>query len=339
MAHRIEKRDIQQGRNMAWHNLTEIVTDLDLDNNILQKGWDIEEVPLYTERFEPQEGTTYETVPYKILIGTDDKKVIGKPFASTYKPISNKQFLNAIKDATSGIKGILVESVGSVCNRGRVFVSLSLKESSSYKIGNREFNEFLNFGNAHDQSSVFWANNTNTCTVCNNTFNYNLMSDKGGVDVRVYHRGDIEIKLTNMAEIIDAHLGTQAFFKAEFERLMNKDISVDNARNLFAGWSIRNDKDKDMTSRGISKINRLTELFVKGAGNIGKNRADAFSAVTDYYTHESTRGSGSNIGNQFVSSEFGIGRSAKGNFWNVIRSDDSVNEYIDIGKDALLTVN
>jgi len=331
MAHRIEKRDKQQGRHMAWHNLTEIVTDLDLDNNILRRGWDIEEVPLSI----PGGIVT----PFKILVGSDDKEVIGKPFASTYKPISNKQFLDAIKDATSGIKGLVVESVGSVCNRGRVFVSLSLKDSSAYKIGHREFKEFLNFGNAHDQSSVFWANNTNTCTVCNNTFSYNLMSDEGNVDVRIFHRGDVEIKLTNMAEIIDAHLGTQAYFKAEFERLMEKDISVDNARNLFAGWSLRNDEDKEMTPRSVSKVNRLTELFVKGAGNLGKNRADAFSAVTDYYTHESTRGGGANVGRQFVSSEFGIGRSAKDNFWNVIRDDNDVKEYIDIGKDALLTVN
>lgn len=331
MAHRIEKRDTQQGRHMAWHNLTEIVRDLDLDNNVLRRQWDIEEVPLSIP-----DGTV---TPFKILVGSDDKEVIGKPFANTYKPITNSQFLDAIKEATAGIKGLVVESVGSVCNRGRVFVSLSLKESSAYKIGHREFQEFLNFGNAHDQSSVLWVNNTNTCTVCNNTFSYNLMAKDSQVDVRVFHRGDVEFKLANMAEIIDAHLGSQAHFKAEFERLMQKDISVDNARNLFAGWSLRNDSEKELTSRGINKVNRLTELFTSGAGNLGKNRADAFSAVTDYFTHESTRGGGANVGRQFVSSEFGIGRAAKDNFWDVIRDDREVNDFIGIGKNALASVN
>lgn len=327
MGHKIEKRDKQQGRTQAWHGLTEIVTDLNLDNNVLRRGWDIEEVPLSIP-----DGTV---TPFKILVGTDDKEVIGKPFASTYKPITNAQFLDAIKEATSGISGIKVESAGSVCNRGRVFVSLSLKESSSYKIGNREFNEFLNFGNAHDQSSVLWVNNTNICTVCNNTFSYNLRNKTSNVDVRIFHRGDVEVKLTNMAEIIDAHLGSQAQFKAEFERLMKLDMNATQARNLFAGWTIRNDSEKEITTRGMKKINRLTELFNKGAGNSGANRADAFSAVTDYFTHESTRGNGSNTGNQFVSSEFGLGRTAKQDFWDLIGDDDEVHNYSVIGIKAL----
>jgi hypothetical protein len=331
MAHRIEKRDKQQGRQMAWHDLTEIVTNLDLDNNWLRTGWDIEEVPLTTP-----DGVE---VPFKILVGSDDKEVIGKPFAGTYKPISNNNFLNMIKEATAGIKGMAVESVGSVCNRGRVFVSISLKDSSSYKIGHRQFNEYLNFGNGHDQSSVLWVNNTNICTVCNNTFSYNLTNKNSQVNARVFHRGDVELKLTNIAEIIDAHIGSQAFFKAEFERLMSESMSVDNARNVFAGWSVRNDSEKELTTRGLNKVNRITELFVKGAGNTGSNRADAFSAVTDYYTHESTRGGGLNKGNQFVSSEFGLGRAAKDSFWDVIRDGAKVDYFANIGKNALSVVN
>ena len=328
MGHRIEKRDKQQGRKQAWHGLTEIVTDLNLDNNCLRKEWDIKEVELQTI-----DGVE---VPFRILTGSDDGQVIGKPYASTYKPITNAQFLDMIKEATSDIKGLVVESVGSVCNRGRVFVSLSLKESKSYKIGNRQFEDYLNFGNGHDQSCVLWVNNTNICTVCNNTFTYNLFSKSNNIDVRVFHRGDVEMKLSNVSQIIDAHLGSQAHFKAEFEALMKQDMNPTQARNLFAGWTLRNDADKELSTRGLTKVNRLTELFVKGAGNAGTNRADAFSAVTDYFTHESTRGNGSNVGNQFVSSEFGIGRIAKQGFWDVIRDFEAIETYSDIGVKALV---
>ena len=328
MAHKIEKRDKQQGRQMAWHNLTEVVADLSLEKNWLTK-WDIEKRTLELDGID---------TGFDILIGDDDKEVIGKPFARTYKPISNKEFLTVIKDSISTIKGVNIETVGSVCNRGRVFVSVSLKDNSEYKIGNRTFKDFLNFGNGHDQSSVLWVNNTNTCTVCNNTFSYNLNNNKSDIDIRVFHRGNVELKISNIAEIIDAHLGNQAEYKAEFERLMNIDIKPTDARNLFAGWTLRNDNEKSITPRGINKINRLSELFATGKGNEGKNRADAFSAVTDFYTHESTRGSGANVGNQFVSSEFGIGRTAKQNFWNVIRSDYDVDFFSNIGKKALAIV-
>ena len=329
MAHKITERDKQQGREMGWHQLTEINTNLGLDNNWLT-DWDIERRRLQLDGVDTE---------YNILVASDDGQVIGKPFADSYRPITNADFLKLIKDSITGIKGIKVESIGSVCNRGRVFVSLSLKDSSSYKIGDRQFNDFLNFGNGHDQSSVLWANNTNVCTVCNNTFSYNLQNNNSEVDVRVFHRGDVELKVSNMAEIIDAHLGCQALYKAEFERLMKIDITPSNARNLFTGWSLRNDKDKEISTRGLNKVNRMTELFVSGKGNSGKNRADAFSAVTDFYTHESTRSRGANAGSQFVSSEFGLGRMAKQDFWNVIRSNDRIAALSKVGEKALSVLN
>jgi hypothetical protein len=328
MAHRIEKRDKQQGVEMGWHGLTDVMIDLGLDNNWLTK-WDIETRRLQLDGVDTD---------FSILVGNDDGEVIGKPFSDTYKPISNSIFLGMIKEAVSGIKGVKVESVGSVCNRGRVFVSLSLKDSSFYKIGKREFMDYLNFGNGHDQSCVLWVNNTNVCTVCNNTFSYNLNNKNSVIDTRVFHRGDVEVKISNIAEIIDAHLGCQAEYKAEFKRLMSIDLSANDARNLFTGWTLRNDMDKEISIRSLNKVNRLTELFATGKGNDGKNRADAFSAVTDFYTHESTRNKGANTGRQFVSSEFGLGRMAKQNFWNVIRNDNQVNEFINAGQKALMTV-
>ena len=320
----VKGRDKQQGRHMGWHKLTEIDLDLNLKNNWL-RDWDIQEVQLQTV-----DGTE---IPYRILTGTDDNQPIGKPFAKTYTPVTNAQFLDMIQDAISGVKGAVVETVGSVCNRGRVFVSISIKGMDKFKIGNREFNDFLNFGNGHDQSCAVWANSSNICTVCYNTFTSNLEN----ATVKVKHSKDVAARLENIVEIIDAYAGTQAKFKAEFERLMNEPMKTDQARNLFAGWMTRsnNEESKDLGPKTLVKVNRLTELFETGRGNSGENRADAFSAVTDYYTHESTRKQGQNVSRQVFSSEFGTGRTAKTDFWNVIRNDKSITSYAASGKKAL----
>lgn len=323
--HGITKRDLQQGRHMGWHKLTKIESNLSLQKNWLTQ-WDIQEVQLQTA-----DGTE---IPFRILTGTDDNLPIGKPYASTYTPVTNKQFLDMIAEAISGVKGAVVETVGSVCDRGRVFVSISIKGMDKFKVGDREFNDYLNFGNGHDQSCAVWANSSNTCTVCNNTFTMNL--DEASVKVK--HSKDVAARLENIVEIIDAYAGTQAKFKAEFERLMNEDMKVDEARNLFAGWMTRSsigNESKDLGPKTLTKVNRLTELFESGKGNSGENRADAFSAVTDYYTHESTRGQGRNVARQVFSSDFGIGRTAKSDFWNVIRNDKSVASYSASGKKAL----
>lgn len=326
--HGISKRDKQQARHMGWHKLTEINMDLDLKNNWLTK-WDINERQLQLDGVD---------VPFKILTGSDDGEIIGKPFAGTYTPVTNKQFLDMIAEAISGVKGAVVESVGSVCNRGRVFVSVSIKGMDKFVVGKREFQNFLNFGNGHDQTSAVWANASNTCTVCNNTFTMNLNGEQE-VKIKVKHSKDVAMRLDNIVEVIDAYAGTQAKFKAEFERLLNEPLKTDKARNLFAGWLVRsaagNENGRDLGPKTLTKVNRLTELFETGRGNTGSNRADAFSAITDFYTHESTRNSGRNLQRQLYSSEYGLGRMAKTDFWNVIRNDDRMNAYISNGKKAL----
>ena len=332
MSHGITNRDRQEARHMGWHNLTQINEVLDLKNNWLTK-WDIQEVGLQTA-----EGVE---VPFKILTGTDDQEVIGKPFAGTYTPVTNKAFLDMIGEAISGVKGAVVESVGSVNNRGRVFVSISIKGMDKFKVGNREFLDYLNFGNGHDQTSAVWANASNICTVCDNTFSMNLNADQE-VKIKVKHSKDVVARLENISEVIDAYAGTQAKFKAEFERLMNEPIKTDKARDLFAGWMIRSpggNLDRDLGPKTLTKVNRITELFESGRGNKGENRADAFSAVTDYYTHESTRNGGTNVARQVFSSDFGLGRTAKSDFWNVIRNDISVHNYAARGAKALATLS
>ncbi len=326
MSHGITKRDRQEGRSVAWHNLTKIKADLDLSNNWLTE-WDINQRQLQLD------GTD---IPFKILTGTDDGQIIGKPFAGSYTPVTNKQFLDMIQEAISGIKGVVVESVGSVNNRGRVFVSISIKGMDKYVIGKREFNDYLSFGNGHDQTCAVWANASNICTVCDNTFQMNLNGDNE-VKCKVKHSKDVVARLDNIIEIIDAYCGTQAKFKAEFERLLNEPMKVDNARNLYAGWFIRsnNGEGTDLGPKTLKKVNRVTELFESGRGNTGSNRADAFSAITDFYSHESVRNSSKNITRQVFSSEFGIGRMAKQSFWNVIRNDVSVNAFTTNGKKAL----
>lgn len=328
MAHGITKRDLQEGRHMGWHNLTKINANLDISNNWLTK-WDIKERQLQLDGAD---------IPFKILVGDDDNQIIGKPFAGSFTPVTNKQFLDMIQEAISGIKGAVVESVGSVNNRGRVFVSISIKGMETYTIGTRTFNDYLNFGNGHDQTCAVWANASNICTVCNNTFTANLDSDSK-VKIKVKHSKDVAARLENISEVIDAYAGTQAKFKAKFLQLLNEPMKEEQAQNLFAGWLIRSTgEDKDLGPKTLKKVNRLTELFVTGKGNTGSNRADAFSAVTDFYTHESTRGNGKNISRQVFSSEFGMSRLAKTDFWNVINNDKSINTYVSSGKKALAEV-
>ena len=330
MSHGITSRDRQEGRHMGWHNLTQINEALDLKNNWLTK-WDIQEVGLKT--------VGDIEVPFKILTGTDDNEFIGKPFAGTYTPVSNKAFLDMIGEAISGVKGAVVESVGSVNNRGRVFVSLSIKGMDKYVIGKREFYDYLSFGNSHDMSTAVWVNGSNTCIVCNNTYDYNLHSNSSEVRCKIKHSKDVVVRLDNIVEIVDAYAGQQAKWKAEFNRLMNEPMKEEQARNFYAGFLLRNDNAehsvRELGPKTFAKVERLTELFTSGRGNNGDDRADCFQGGTEFYSHFSTRGEGKNEARQAFSSRFGLGKMAKTRLWDSIRDDKTVNSLIATGTKAI----
>lgn len=323
MAHRIGEYDKQQGIEQAWHGLTEVVPAISLEDNWLTK-WDVAPVVL-EKRGKPSR--------HSVLEATDIPDLeIGKAYvADTFKPVDNKAFLELVRASISGTAHTVV-SVGSVRNRGRVFLSIKLNGMETFEAAGRKFSAFLNFGNGHDKSSVLWVNTSNICTVCDNTFTCNLFSvenkDKAGIqgdDVSVAkrHTKNVVMRLPDLANLIDKAVGVQGEFQATFERMNTLAVSVPTAKSLFAGFVGRKvaDLDKGLSTRASNTVDRLVSLFETGKGNMGINRADAFSASTDYYTHESS-GNSDNPWKQVVSSEFGAGNDAKAEFWGVLTSDE-----------------
>ena len=99
------------------------------------------------------------------------------------------------------------------------------------------------------------------------------------------------------------------------ESLANQTVTADNVREIFTGFVAPVDAEK-LSTRAENTVDRLVSLFNGGAGNNGRNMADAFSAVTDYYTHESS--GGENKEKQFLSSEYGAGAQRKAEFFSLV---------------------
>lgn len=334
--HGIFKRDKQQGRRQAWHGLTEVREDLSFDKNFLRE-WDIQHEVLRRFPDDPSSIDGIDT-PYRILVATDDNEIIGKPYAETYKPLTNARFLDFIQNSIAQLKNVQIESVGSICNRGRVFVSVKIEDAFEYTIGHRAFQEFLNFGNGHDQTSSLWTNNTNTCTVCYNTFTYNMMSgDVGDVfRTRVAHREGIEEQLLDVQAAIQNFIAGQERFKTNFKYLDGVSINQDSALAVIVAWLARNQPIERLSARMLDKAQKIHTLFNKGAGNSGDTLADLFSAVTDFYTHNSSAGNGKNKLLQFYNSEFGPGMTAKQSFWETLLDEDLLINYKQKGFDLLI---
>jgi hypothetical protein len=220
----------------------------------------------------------------------------------------------------------------------------------------REFGAFLNFGNGHDKSSVLWVNTSNICTVCDNTFTFNLVSVENKVDqiakavlagtpvedvdlnIQKRHTKHVNLKLPELAKLVDKAVGVQAEFKLEMDKLAEIALPVDTAPKLFAGFLGRRiakaDIKKGLSTRGMNTVNRLGELFLNGRGNNGENYADAFSAVTDFYSHESS-GKNADVLRQALSSDYGSGNDNKQEFFRLVTLPESRLATVELGTELL----
>ena len=337
MAHRLFEHDRHEAITQAWHGLSVIRPEISIRENWLTQ-WDIaptplffgDNVPAYSETDEKGQGTAQWT----IARCTDKPTLqIGAPYnPATFRPISNAEFLKLVEDSIAGTEHKIV-SVGSVRNRGRVFLSVELRGMEKFKAGGREFSAYLNFGNGHDKSSVLWLNTSNTCTVCDNTFSMNLFSvenkretsqteNKEDLKVSKRHTKNVVMQFPEIAKAIDKAIGVQAEFALAMEQAEKTEIPVDKAREIFAGF-IAPDGAKELSTRAENNIERLVQLFQHGAGNSDRTLGDVFHAATDFYTHESA--GANNAEKQFLSSEFGKGAMDKQRFFGLVSGPKSAD--------------
>jgi hypothetical protein len=324
--HNIEENDRQEGTEQAWHHLTVIRPDFSLSNNWLLE-WDVEPRQTFIRK---QSGDLVE-VPFRQLVCTDNETIlVGYPYnPETYKPLLNSEFLKLAQDCVAGTQHKLV-SAGSVRGRGRTFLSFKIEGLESFRAGGRAFDAYLNFGNGHDKSSVIWANTSNTCSVCDNTFSANLYSamrsgseqlDGNRMSARLRHTINFDAKLPDIVDLVEKAVGVQAEFAQAFESLADKPCTPAVARNVYAGFIAAPDV-QTLSSRGRNLADQLVDLFAHGRGNRGETRADVFSGVTDYYSNLVGR----DAQKRFVSSEFGNGAQRKRDMWAIVNDDEAFSQ-------------
>ena len=336
MSHEIMEHDKQQGRTMAWHKLTEVNPELTLENCWLGT-WDYVPVKMANSPFRMLQvsdicmtaETDTDAEGNEFLTGNEYPLAIGVPYMpNSFKPLTNAKLLELLAKATEG-KDLTLASAGTIKNRGRQFLSFQFGES--YRAAGRDFVPFFNVGNGNDKSSPIWQNTSNECTVCNNTFELNMYC--GGLIMEVKKTKFSELKIGDFAKAAKAVLAGQREFADALELLALTPCNENAAREFFAGF-VGKLIAKPLSTRAANVVERYVALFKSGKGNGGANWADVFSGGTDYLTHESASGAGTNAANwkNYVSSEHGSARNEKQRLWTIVNVENQRNAVILAGK-------
>ena len=312
MAAHLENRDIQAGIEQAWHGLTKVVPIITFDDAF---PFEIERLPLLVANDTPLEGWSYFRC-------SDDGKPAGVPVSESYQALTNGRFWEIVQNAVGGT-GATIESAGTIYDRCRRFITVKLgTDLDVFKVGDREFKNRFSLLDSIDGSTNFYGVNSSTCVVCANTFAVVMGDTSGEFRFKIRHSKNLLPKIENMEKAIDQFIGVTAQFKKALEIANEIPVTPTDARSLFAGWAATD--TNGMSSRTFNTVGRLTELFQRGAGNNGETLLDAFSAVTDFYSHESSGGAdqpGFRM-KQTLSSEFGSASRKKQDFFNNLFSID-----------------
>lgn len=332
MPHEINERDAQQGVEMAWHGLTKLTEEISFEKSPL--NWTLERRPLFRKVGE-------EFLPYHQaeIVASDDQLPVGNAVSESYSVIENNALwdtlMTGLDDCAVPYK---VVSIGSVCDRTKVFISVKLNEGSDFKIGNRDFKFYLNAVSTHDGSGKAMFSDSSVCVVCANTFGFNVndfvRDKKKAIRFAVTHSKNANLAIVNVGQGIENLISNRAQFCAELDAFGQKKVTQDQA-HFFAAGIVAPEAatDKGISTRARNVSEEIVSLFQRGAGNSGENRLDLFSAFTDRYTHTSA---GENRQKQFVSSEFGPGQAMKSKVFWALRDDEGFAKMVKRGEELMM---
>ena len=329
MSSGILSQDFQYGTETAWHNLTQIKTAEEMAKGF---PYDFKRIPLEFE----VDGKRHQAGGNYLIVSTDNNLPVGVDEdngqfvgAECRRPsfgyMSNAEFFELVRN-TIGNTGFEIASTGTLANRQKRFVSLKPSKFTAFRVGGRDFKNHLNLMDAIDGTMNLLARYNNVCVVCANTFAVALKEgDK--IACNPHTKRHLE-RIPAFEATVEAFFG----YSAQFEKLLNvmDSTAMDSgeAKNLFAGF-LNDGKKEEISSRRWGQIETLTSLFETGKGNNGKTALDAFSAVTDFYTHEHAVNGRLGVMGQETQSEIGSGFKAKNRFIELVSMSGRTPQGID----------
>jgi len=305
----IFSRDNQAGIEMAWHGQTKVVQEVTQTDAF---PFELQRKPLYVNS-----GKLRKVPNFEVFVANDDQEICGKPVMGSYIALTNEEFWNVCREALAGT-GAIVESAGTIMDRSRRFMTIKLANDQT-QIGGRTFKHRISLIDSIDGSTYFYGVNTSVCVVCVNTSVAAIGDMTGQFRFKFRHTKGLKAQIEGMEMTIEQMLGVEAQFNAALQIAASEQLTENNARNLFAGWiggAAKEKKTVELSTRAINTVDRLVQLYRGGAGNKGETLLDGVSAVTDFYSHESSGGEEKEgfRWKQFNSSEFGSGARAKTDF-------------------------
>lgn len=290
MAHKIGEIDLalktverDASEPQSWHGLENVTENLSVQNCALRKV-DIQrgQVKITVQDVEYPAPLIVPCIAHPLEAGK--LHFLGRPYdPASYRLFDNREFLDFAGECfrAAGMDDSL-SFVTTLYDGARMTLSRRLPEADFKDAHGHGINSYINLLNSVDGSWPVFANVSEIRTVCYNTATANLM--EGGASCK--HTPDALSQFIarfpdTLAEALKAHEGSANAYLA----MASIPFTMSQAESFFAALV----GTAKLSTRAFNVVKEsLMPLFIRGRGCYGKTAADAYNAVTEYYTHNSS---------------------------------------------------
>jgi phage/plasmid-like protein (TIGR03299 family) len=318
MSHNIQKLDRVVSLQKEWHNLQEIVEEINFATSGLD--WPVER----RELFIPCNGTVCPVDGWQAIVRGDKNHTLSIQKGS-YTIIQNSRLWEALENSLVGVNHKIV-SAGSIANCRKIFISVELSDAQDYVVNRQAYKNYLTFISSHDGSTGAEFFDSSVKIVCGNTFNWSRR-DKGLLNLKVFHTKNSETKIQNAEAEIEQLLEKRQEFYTTIEWLASRPMTTEQANKILTGFLAKD----EVSTRTENTVDEIVQLFQSGRGNSGQTMEDLWSGFTEYYTHFCSK----DDAKRFASNQFGTANDKKLEFFDALLSDAELNQLAARG-DALL---
>jgi hypothetical protein len=333
MSDGIETRDVMVSHQQEWHGKAKVIP---VGTPITEANCEICYPMTKQPTFLRQPDGAYKEDGQFRIVSMDDNLPIGDSVGKGYVIVDNCERIEGAMKVCKNHNGTL-ESAGTVKNREIGFCSIQV--DAPITIAGETTTLYLNRVWGHGGTKGLVDKLAITKQVCQNTIQMSLAEYSDFATSARHTAGSIR-QMGDLSKTFAAYKKLTGEYKTLMEEWATTKVSPEKARQIFAGFIVKNNDATEVSTRSANIIEELVLLFRLGKGNTGKTMADVFNAFTDYYTHKSA---GDNLWKQFESSEFGSGLDNKLSAFKLLKGDKlrglgNLNEVIARGKKVIALV-
>lgn len=296
-----------------WHGLGQQLTEnAPIEEWIVQAGlnWSIKSAPV---SFEDGAGERSIIPNRRALYRSDTGMYLSTMSQKHYHVVQPSEILEFYRELVADNGLFNLETAGSLDAGKKIWAMAKYKDDID--MGGDIVKPYVMLATSCDGTMATTAMFTTVRVVCNNTLQFSVDRD-GKSALKIGHRGAFD------GAAIKKELGLvkdlDVAFAEEMARLVNQEVGMDEAREIFAETYVRRDAKGNVVNERFVGLttDKLMQILKNGPGanlETAKNTAwGVVNAVThfeDFKRRVNNKGDAAN--NRFKSSQFGDGANRK----------------------------